>query len=103
MLVFPAMIVIGASNQPAGRSVAIFAFLGTTSYAIYVLHEPVFHLLHTASIKFLHNDLTGFAPWLGFVYVAGLLALCWLVDKYFDIPVRRWLTRRLAPNRLKVA
>jgi peptidoglycan/LPS O-acetylase OafA/YrhL len=103
MLIFPAVILVGASKQPMGRSVSIFAFLGTTSYAVYVLHEPVFHLLHTTSIKLLHNDLQGFAPWFGFAYLAGLLALCWLVDQYFDVPVRRWLMRGLAPKRLKAA
>jgi peptidoglycan/LPS O-acetylase OafA/YrhL len=94
LLVFPAMILLGAATLPNSRSVAIFAFLGTTSYAVYVLNEPVFHVIQTGSIKIFHDDLQGFAPWLGFLFLAGILVASWLVDQYFDIPVRRWLTKK---------
>jgi peptidoglycan/LPS O-acetylase OafA/YrhL len=95
IIVFPIMILIGAASRPKGLSVAIFSFLGTTSYALYVFHEPVFHLVRTGMLKVFHTNLQGFDPWIGFVFLTCMLAGCWLIDKYFDAPVRRWLTRKL--------
>jgi peptidoglycan/LPS O-acetylase OafA/YrhL len=71
MVVFPLMILIGASSPPGARSVSTFTFLGVTSYAVYVFHEPVFHLIRTGTLKVLHLDLQGFDPWLGFAFLAA--------------------------------
>jgi peptidoglycan/LPS O-acetylase OafA/YrhL len=40
------------------------------------------------------------APYSGMVILAVLLAACWLIDRYFDMPIRRWLGRIIPKKRL---
>jgi peptidoglycan/LPS O-acetylase OafA/YrhL len=67
-------------------------FLGLTSYALYVLHSPLSAVLyslmrHDARLT---QALSG-SVFFGVAIVAALLLTCWLVDRYFDSPVRRRL------------
>jgi peptidoglycan/LPS O-acetylase OafA/YrhL len=74
----------------------IATFLGVTSYAIYVLHSPLSAVLNSASRSVAGGaGVSAGAPYLGVVVMAVLLTGCWLVDKYFDMPVRRHLSRTL--------
>jgi len=93
LLVFPAMIWIGATYEPATRlEKQICASLGLASYAIYLLHYPVLSLIARCAPHFVHR-------WVGHPYAvdAVLMASFWAaavwVDRYYDVPIRRWLTR----------
>jgi len=69
-------------------------FLGVTSYAVYVLHSPLSSILGSATRHFARggNPDAG-APYLGIAVLTVLLTGCWLVDRYFDMPIRRYLGR----------
>ena len=92
-IAFPLIIFIAAQGQ-ASRHEKILLPLGAISYPLYVLHEPVgkmFTSIASYSVK-------QYAPLSGFILVAMLVVMCLLLDKYYDIPVRRYLSTRFIPK-----
>jgi peptidoglycan/LPS O-acetylase OafA/YrhL len=79
VLAFPVIVAAGASFDVPKPG--LFEFLGMASYAIYVTSVPVITLtsrvLHTW-----HFNETALRPWFGYVVIAGLLALAYLLDAY---------------------
>jgi peptidoglycan/LPS O-acetylase OafA/YrhL len=94
LLVFPLLVWWGTFVDPGARLRRVATFLGVTSYAVYVLHSPLSSVLNSAT-RYLAGRTGGEigAPWLGFAVLAALLAGAWLVDRHFDMPVRRLLSR----------
>ncbi len=93
LLVFP-LIVFGATVvDPSSRLRKISTFLGVTSYAVYVLHSPLASVINSATRDIAGRAGYARAPYLGLAVLAVLLTGCWLVDRYFDIRVRRKLGR----------
>ncbi len=88
---FPAIVILASLTRPT-RLVGPFTFLGTTSYGIYAIHHPIINLLNGTVIKLMGRTPGHFAPWLGLAFMAVLLGAAWLLDKYYDEPVRRWLS-----------
>ncbi len=94
LLIFPLMVFWGTIIDPGEQLRRVATFLGVTSYAVYVLHGPLSSVLNSATRHFAgSNSVNAGAPYLGVAALAILLAGCWLVDKYFDMPVRRQLSR----------
>jgi peptidoglycan/LPS O-acetylase OafA/YrhL len=91
LLVFPLLVYFGTLIDPGSRTQKIATFLGVTSYAIYVLHSPLSSVFNSASRAF--GGASAGAPYTGVVALAVLLVGCWLIDRYFDMPIRRWLSR----------
>jgi peptidoglycan/LPS O-acetylase OafA/YrhL len=106
LVVFPLLVYCGTLFDPGSRLQRIATFLGVTSYAVYVLHSPLSSVLGSATRHFARggNPDAG-APYLGFAVLAVLLTGCWLVDRYFDMPIRRYLGRVVPkmPNRKRGA
>lgn len=101
LLVFPLVVYWGTRIDPSARLRRISTFLGVTSYAVYVMHSPLSAVLNSAAPRL--SSATGGAldaPWLGIGALLALLASAWLVDRYLDMPVRRWLSRTI-PKVLK--
>jgi peptidoglycan/LPS O-acetylase OafA/YrhL len=92
LVVFPLVVLWGTRVDPGERLRRVATFLGVTSYAVYVLHTPVLSVMNSAT-PFLVDRLGSSieAPRLAIAVVVGLLAGAWLVDRYFDMPVRRLL------------
>lgn len=94
-VVFPACVYLGARAAVDGFSVKLFALLGLLSYPVYVLHVPLGALLEDA----LAAPLAPYAPLAGVLFAAALVALAWALDRWFDQPVRRFLTRVAAARK----
>jgi peptidoglycan/LPS O-acetylase OafA/YrhL len=93
LLVFPLVVYWGTLIDPSSWLRKAATFLGVTSYAVYVLHSPLSAILNSEIRHhvFSATDPVG-TPYLGATILAALLTGCWLVDRYFDSPVRRHLT-----------
>jgi peptidoglycan/LPS O-acetylase OafA/YrhL len=39
-------------------------------------------------------DLARFAPWIGIVFIAAVLAISLLLNRLFDEPARKWLAKK---------
>ena len=96
---WPLVIYFGARFEAAGRMQTWLAGLGDLSYALYATHAPLLSLSAVVVGLALGRAWTdqghGFA--LGFVLAAVVFA--GLAHRFFDAPVRRWLTRRFSRPR----
>jgi peptidoglycan/LPS O-acetylase OafA/YrhL len=90
LVVFPVTVYFGTLIDPGSRLRRIATFLGVTSYAVYVLHSPLSSVLNSAMRFFAAGSV---APYMGLAVLAFLLAGCWLIDRYIDMPIRRQLSR----------
>lgn len=100
LLVFPAVVYIGASGQLGNGAVAkISRFLGDISYPIYIIHYPFIYWYTnwaTVNKEYLFGYTSGNVV-LGLVSVAVLvvsIGLAYACLKLYDEPVRRWLTSK---------
>lgn len=89
-VVFP-LCVLFASQRKSTRLESMLLMLGSASYPIYVLHIPVAVLLYRVQ----NDAVETFAPVSGIALVVILIALSVLVEKYYDIPIRRWISNSL--------
>jgi peptidoglycan/LPS O-acetylase OafA/YrhL len=95
LVVFPLIVCCGMLVDPRRWLKGAALFLGTTSYAVYVLHSPLSAVLN--SVLPIRSDVAEqprvAAPYSLLPLLVVLVTGCWLVDRYFDAPVRRQLSR----------
>lgn len=92
--VFPLLVWIGASGVTTDAgSTRICNFLGNISYPLYIVHYPVMYLFYAWLIeKKLHTLVETWPVALAACLVSIVLAYVCL--KFYDIPVRRWLSSK---------
>ena len=90
---YPLLIWLAARYEPNGVLLEICSFLGVTSYAIYVLHVPIYAAVDAAT-NWAGIAFEAYAPWSGLVFIPVVVLCAWLADKYWDRPIRAWLSRR---------
>lgn len=96
--VFPLLLWVGASGKPADAcSQRVCLFLGQISYPLYAVHYPVMYLLYYWLIEHEVKTLYGVLP-MGALAVGVSVLLAFVGWKFYDVPVRRWLTRRFLPR-----
>jgi peptidoglycan/LPS O-acetylase OafA/YrhL len=95
LAIFPAVIFVGASAQTSGFAARAMTVAGAASYAIYTLHAPLVAWAGDALWR-LAPDLPHAAYWIAITCVPAVVVLSWLADRYFDLPLRSALSRRLA-------
>jgi peptidoglycan/LPS O-acetylase OafA/YrhL len=90
---FPLLVYLGASGKCTDRyTTRICKFLGDISYPLYMVHYP-FIYLYFAWVK--NNGLTFGQSLPGAAaVVVGSIALAYICLKFYDVPVRRYLTNR---------
>lgn len=101
IFVFPVLLWLGASDQTAGqRQRAAYRFLGNLSYPLYIVHYPIFYLFYAWLIRTHTYTLADSWPQ-AFATVGGSLVLAWLAMRFYDTPIRRWLTKKFLINAAK--
>lgn len=88
MLLFPAILWIGASGSNVGGSVC--KFLGDISYPLYAIHYPSLYLF----FAWIWGEGLALADvwWVSIPVFGGNLLLAWLFLKLYDEPMRRRLS-----------
>ncbi len=89
-LLFPAIVATAVRREPGRVGDAVFGFLGTVSYAVYVLHQPL-GTLTGAMLARLHGPARP-TPVTATAFLAAIVLAAALADKLYDQPVRRWLS-----------
>lgn len=93
-LVFPACVVLAATTT--GDSLSKYMlFLGSASYPIYVLHEPLGKLIMIAT----NGAAANFAPYSGWLFAILITPLAFLLETRIDEPFRKWLSGKLMPRK----
>ena len=93
-LVFPVMVALGSAASPGGTLARISWQAGAVSYAVYIVHFPVMQFLNANLLRI--NPYWQKGPLSGFVFVSVFVVACFLIDRCYDTPIRRRLTRRFA-------
>jgi peptidoglycan/LPS O-acetylase OafA/YrhL len=87
-ILFPLLLIWAISVWPSGHAATISKILGAVSYPVYVAHAPVFALLATLLIQ--NTTIRPhYGPLFCPVFIVVLVAACYYIDAYIDVPLRR--------------
>ena len=96
LLVFPLIVYLGASGElKPGMITTSCRLLGNLSYPLYIIHYPLIYI-YTAWVA--DHSITLSTAWP--VMIGVLLAsitIAYACLKWYDIPVRKWLTKKFIP------
>lgn len=90
---FPFIVWMGASGVASHKaSAGICKFLGDISYPVYLVHYPFMYLFYS----WVWNNGIGIGQAIpvGIGVCTGCILLAWVVMKFYDTPVRRWLSSK---------
>jgi len=100
LLLFPLIILCGAHSEAGTGMIRLCKFSGKLSYPLYITHIPfVYVVANFASTR--HPGTSVLLGWILLV-LPFAIAVAWLALKYWDEPVRAWLTRRYSTKRTNV-
>lgn len=95
IFLFPLIVYLGASGSISGRAAKICRFLGDISYPIYIIHYPFMYLFMAwVSRNNIQIDSPETIAAATLLFMVTLALAYWCV-KYYDEPVRNWLSRKL--------
>src|SRR6201996_563051 len=97
LFVFPLIILCGAHSSAGAGMMKLCKFSGRLSYPLYITHIPFVYVI----ANFSHTRHPSKSVILSCICVLlpSVVAVAWLALKYFDEPVRAWLTRRYGLKR----
>lgn len=93
IVVFPFIVWFGASSNIKGKySGKICKFLGDISYPIYITHYPLIYV-YTGWVKDGNRSFAN-SYWAAILLIIVSILLAYACLKLYDIPVRKWLSKR---------
>ena len=96
IILFPIVVYLGASGVlTSGFSVKLCKFFGDISYPIYITHYPLIYI-YTAWVAAHHVVSKSEDVFYGVLTFVSAVLLGYLLLKFYDEPVRRWLGKRVA-------
>lgn len=102
-LYLPGIVWLGAGSTARRGWLSLCIALGALSYPLYVIHAPVWTAVRAWDDKQFNEVLHDYAPWSGYLLIAGLCLVCWWLDKAVDYPLRRRLSRALIHRSTRAA
>ncbi|MDR2824037.1 MAG: acyltransferase [Prevotellaceae bacterium] len=106
VFLFPFIVWLGASGEVTGKYASkLCKFLGDISYPIYITHYPLIYI-YTGWVGTPKTPMTNSAELFSYVKPPitetwhfalltffGSIFLAWVCLKFYDLPVRKWLTK----------
>lgn len=90
-VIFPFIVWMGACGKSEGFTGKLNRFLGALSYPLYIVHYPLMYVFYKWLID--KRLYTWSETWPEALFVmGGSLVLAYLCLRFYDIPVRRWLS-----------
>lgn len=101
ILLFPLVVYLGASGD-TGNNIAsrVSRFLGDLSFPLYITHYPLIYMFmawaakNDQYIKSGSTDAIMTTVLAGLVTLLASIGLAWICNRVYDVPVRKWLTRK---------
>jgi peptidoglycan/LPS O-acetylase OafA/YrhL len=97
LFLFPLVILCGAHSNAGTGMIRLCKFSGRLSYPLYITHIPFVYVLAGYSWT-RHPSMDVKLIWI-FLLIPFVIFVAWIALKYFDEPVRAWLTRRYGIKR----
>ncbi|HVX26105.1 MAG TPA: acyltransferase [Parafilimonas sp.] len=98
VIIFPIIVFLGASGNIKNKRVeAVCRFFGDISYPVYIIHYP-FVYIYTAWVVDNHKTFSQAWPF-ALLILTGAVALAYILLKLYDLPVRKWLTKKYLPGK----
>lgn len=93
LIVSPLLIYGAAGNNPKGSSLRlVYSSFGVASYAIYTIHYPLYHILERGLLHW-RREMPSVNPMWGIVFLAAVFSMALFLDRFYDVKIRRWLSR----------
>ena len=92
-IVFPAIVQFAACGSCGAGTGRVCRALGDISYPLYIVHYPIMYLFYAWLIEKKYYNL-GECWGMALLVVAACILLALLCLKYYDEPVRKWLSKR---------
>lgn len=98
IIIFPLLVHIGASGKATDSYTSrICKFMGDISYPVYLIHYPVLYLFYSWVWT---NGLAFSQVWpVTVILFIGFVVCAWLCLKFYDEPIRKWLSRRFVEGK----
>jgi peptidoglycan/LPS O-acetylase OafA/YrhL len=98
LFIFPLVIICGAHSDAGTGMTSWCKFSGRLSYPLYITHIPFVYII----ANFAHTRHPAKSVLLTYIFllIPFVIGLAWLFLKYFDEPVRAWLTRLYGTKRV---
>ncbi len=99
--VFPVLVWAAASGSTTDRlSTHVCKFLGELSFPLYIVHYPLMYVFYLWLMK--TEQYTFAETWQAALLVCvASVALAWLCLRFYDIPVRKWLSGKFLSGKKK--
>ena len=93
---FPLIVWVAASGSTTDRaSTGVCNFLGEISYPLYIIHYPSMYLFYYHYASWSATPHTFAQVWyIALAVVVGNIVAAWLLLRFYDKPVRAYLTRK---------
>lgn len=93
ILIFPIIIYAGANGEVKNKTTEkLCVFLGDISYPVYIIHFPLAYIFYAWVTN--NNIPLEKGILVGLAVLVFSVALSYAALKLYDLPVRKWLTRR---------
>ena len=93
IFVFPFIVYLGASGEIKGKTTQkISQFLGDISYPVYIIHYPFIYVF--SSYVVVHKLSMAQSIPAALLVLFGSILTAYLSLKLYDIPLRKWLTKK---------
>ncbi|MGI4795809.1 MAG: acyltransferase family protein [Janthinobacterium lividum] len=96
LVAFPVIVWLAIGLEVGPRARKAFAFFGLVSYGVYIIHQPA-GVLFARLIGALGAPVRHPPIAFSLVYLALVIGGVWLLDRFYDAPVRRSLSTMLGP------
>lgn len=90
ILIFPLLVLVAASTEPPLRLQRACALSGDISYPLYAVHYPLM-LLYI----FVAKRIEGYPTLFGLVFILLSVIAAIVVLRFYDAPLRKWISRRI--------
>lgn len=98
IILFPLLVYIGASGSVKGKfAQRACTFLGDISYPLYITHFPILYVYY-GWVSNKNPSLKDAWP-VGAMVFLGCIVVAYLFLRFYDQPVRSWLTRRYGSSK----
>jgi peptidoglycan/LPS O-acetylase OafA/YrhL len=93
IFLFPLIVYMGASGEVKGKYMQkVCKFFGDISYPVYITHYPLIYIFTSWVVD---NKVPLYKAWpVGLLLLISAVAIAYAGLKLYDIPVRKWLTKR---------